>query len=136
MADIIGIVDGGLLGIIKWAVGSLLAYGVKALGISSWATKKGDAWIVYICLVVEYAKRHRGQFRYLKNHCSTCSMVGHNSQNCPESHGVRGWKKFADEHYVTDAIDAAVDKTSSELADKCADGVSSGGGGDGDCTVA
>ena len=61
--------------------------------------------------------RHRGEFHYLKNKCSECHLPGHNAQNCPETHGVRGWKNFARDHYVAAAVDAAVGKVSDHVAE-------------------
>ena len=133
MLDAYAIVDGGLLALVTMVATKLITYGAKALGITSWLSKQGDAWIVYICLVAEYMVRYRGKFHLLKNHCSTCGMIGHNSQNCPETNGVNGWKKFADEHYVHAAIEQAVDSASDKLVDGGADALDAANG---ECTIA
>jgi len=73
--------------------------------------------IVYICLVAEYASRHRGEFHLLKNRCSECLLVGHNKQNCPATHGVGGWKKWAHDNYAGGAVEHAVEKTSDHVAE-------------------
>jgi hypothetical protein len=120
--DVCAIFDGGLLAFVKKVVGMSLAYIVRVLGFNGWASKQGDAMIVYICLVAEYVSRHHGEIHYLKNKCSTCHLVGHNSQNCPATNGVRGWKNFADDHYLAAGVDVAVGKCTDHVADKIARG--------------
>jgi hypothetical protein len=120
--------------LVEWLVSQMLTWAVSRAGITSWVSKKGDAWIVYMCLVIEHALRHRGKFNSLKNKCGTCRMLGHNAQNCPESHGTSGWKKFADERYVHAGIDEAVDAASSEIVQKTSASAQSAASGGGDCT--